>query len=163
MPFGWFLYVAGGSIWQVLFWALLGLYTFLVRRQITASLLMWTVTGHSFISMALYIGDARARALPLLFGASKDHHDWWNLLKQYGLLDYDHALALIATLAGSALILAAVGMGILTAWALPRTGIGPSPRFSGRFFPALRAALKAPEDVLPFPLDEAAPHDLEKG
>jgi hypothetical protein len=147
MPFGWLLYVAGGSIWQILFWALLGLYAFLVRRQITSSLLMWAIAGHSFINLARYIGDARARKLPLLFGLGQDSHDWWNLLERYGLLDYDHVLAGLATLIGALLVLGAVTLGILAAWALPRTRIAPAARrFQGGFWAALRQSLTAGGD-----------------
>ncbi len=143
MPFGWFLHVAGGSIWQILAFALPAIYAFAVRRQITTSLVCWALAGHSLINLAPYIGDARARDLPLILGLSKDHHDWWNLLRTYGLLDYDHALAALATISGAGLVLGAVVLGILAAWTLPRARIGPCARFEGGFWQALRAALAA--------------------
>ncbi len=45
LPFGQILYIAGGSIWQVLLWVLLGVYTLLVRRQISVTLFFCSRTG----------------------------------------------------------------------------------------------------------------------
>lgn len=141
MPFGWFLHVLGGSLWQILAFALPAIYAYTVRRQVTTSLVFWALAGHSLINLAPYIGDARARELPLLFGLSKDHHDWWNLLRSYGLLEYDHALAALATVTGAALVIGAAALGILATWTLPRPGVGPRARFTGGFWQALRARL----------------------
>ena len=142
-PFGWTLQFAGGSIWQVLIFVLPAVVAFAVRRQISTSLLFWALVGHSFLNMAPYIGDASTRDLPLLFGLGKDHHDWWNLLGHYGLLDYDHIFAAVAITAGSAILLCAVSTGIAAAWLLPRRMIGPFPRFEGGFWRALWAAFRA--------------------
>ncbi len=140
-PFGWFLTVAGGSIWQVLLYALLAAWTMIVRRQVTVPLLLWTLVGLSCMNLAPYIGDARARDLPLLFGMSKDHHDWWNLLGRYGLLEYDHTFAAIATGAGLVIGGAAVLLGLLTTWLVPRTRLGGAPRYAGTPWGALRESL----------------------
>jgi hypothetical protein len=148
MPFGWTLNILGGSLWQILAFLLPALYAFLVRRQISTSLVFWAMTGHSFINLAPYIGDARARSLPLLFGMSKEHHDWWNLLGHYGLLEYDHTLAAAATLIGAGIIVLAAAAGIITAWLLPRTRLGPAPRFEGNFFRAVAHALAEPGDTV---------------
>ena len=61
-PFGWFLTIAGGTIWQVLFYVLLALWTLLVRRQVTLPLLLWTMVGLSFMNAAPYRGRPRAGA-----------------------------------------------------------------------------------------------------
>lgn len=123
MPFGWFLHVAGGSIWQVLFWAALGAWALIVQRRLTLALLMWTITGHSLINLARYIGDARARELKLLFGLGPESHDWWNLLSRYDLLDSDHVLANISAGLGAIIVVGAVMVGIVTTWMLPRIGL----------------------------------------
>lgn len=128
MPFGWTLQFLGGSIWQVLIFILPAIFALVLRRQISGSLFFWALTGHSLINLSRYIDDASARELPLLFGMSKDHHDWWNLLGHYGLLDYDHTLAMMVKLAGIGIILLAVGLGIFTAWVLPRTRLGHTRR-----------------------------------
>jgi hypothetical protein len=148
-PFSWTLMVLGGSIWQVVWWLGLAVYLFLVRRQISGSLLFWAITGHSFINMTPYIADARARELPLLFGMDSSHHDWWNLLKKYGLLEHDQAIAALASITGALIILAAVALGIMTAWVLPRTQIA-GPRITHlNIVRALREALATPGDPGP--------------
>ncbi|WP_119067165.1 hypothetical protein [Aggregatilinea lenta] len=142
-PFGWTLQFAGGSIWQVLIFVLPAVFAFAVRRQISTSLLFWALAGHSFLNMAPYIGDASTRDLPLLFGLGKDHHDWWNLLGHYGLLDYDAVFAAVAIGVGSVILVWAVITGVAAAWLLPRQGIGTSARFESRFWRALWAAFRA--------------------
>lgn len=128
LPFGRFISVAGGSIWQVLFWAGLGTFVLLVRHRIGTALLMWLIAGHSFINLSVYIRDARARDLDLLFGLDKDAHDWWNLLRWTGLLEYDYILADMAVVIGIIVVLAAIMVALLCTWFLPRTG---QPRFRG--------------------------------
>jgi hypothetical protein len=152
MPFGWFLNVAGGSIWQVLIFALPALYALAVRRQISGALFFWALAGHSLINLSVYIGDARARQLPLILGMSKDHHDWWNLLRDVGLLDYDRVLAAVVECAGAAIIVGAVGLGIVTAWLLPRTRSGS--RYEGRFWAALRDRWRSLSPALGRRLDD---------
>lgn len=131
MPFGQLLYIAGGSIWQILFWVILAVNQWLGRRQITGSLLLWAVAGHSFVNLARYVGDASARQMPLLFGMGPEHHDWYNLLNMTNLLRFDKFFALLTTLMGIAVVLTVVGLGILTAWLLPRTALGRIRRFEG--------------------------------
>lgn len=129
-PFGWVLTIAGGSIWQLLAWALLGGYALVYKRQVGLGLLCWMMVGHSFINLSVYIRDASDRNLPLLFGAGKDHHDWWNLLGRFGLLDYDWLLADVAMSIGGLVALAAILLGVLSAWLLPRRR-GQRGRFGG--------------------------------
>ncbi|MCB9437455.1 MAG: hypothetical protein H6673_10745 [Anaerolineales bacterium] len=115
MPFGAFLYVLGGSIWQLLFWALLAGYERLKGRTIPA-LMMLMVVGHSFINLSVYIRDAQERELPLLFGLGKDHHDWGTLLDWMGLLAYDDFLAGVAVVMGVLVVLSTIGLGIAYTW-----------------------------------------------
>lgn len=132
IPFGEFLAVAGGSIWQILWWFLLGLYTFIVKRQITTSLIMWMITAHSFINLSVYIGDAEERDLPLLFGLGQESHDWGNLLRWTGLVEYDDMLAGLSVFIGVVIALIVIVAGILSAWLLPRQRLGNNPRFERR-------------------------------
>ncbi len=136
MPFGYMPHVAGGSIWQILVFVLPAAWYFFVRHQITGPLIFMALAGHSLINLAVYIGDARTRNLPLIMGMGKDHHDWWNLLRELGLLEYDHILATGANVTGVIVILLACALGILTAWVMPRTA--DSYRFRGNFWRALR-------------------------
>jgi len=158
IPFGWTLQFAGGSIWQILWWALLAIWVFAFRQQVTMSLAFWTITGHSFINLAVYINDARARDLPLLFGMDSSHHDWWNLLNHFGMLEYDHTLAAIANITGAVIVVWAVLLGIISAWLLPRERLGPFRRYTGGYWAALKNALQPyprPVEVVDFfDLDE---------
>lgn len=119
-PFGYMLTIAGGSIWQILFWVLLALNSWYLRRQPTVALACVAVVGHSFVNLARYIGDASARAMPLLFGMSKDHHDWWNILRELNLLEYDYIFAALSTGVGIVVLLAAVAAGIYMTWMHPQ-------------------------------------------
>lgn len=139
MPFGYLPHVAGGSIWQILVFVLPAAWYFFVRHQVTGPLIFVAFAGHSLINLAVYIGDARARNLPLILGMGKDHHDWWNLLRELDLLEYDHILATGANVTGVIVILLACGLGILAAWVMPRTA--DSHRFRGNFWRALRVNL----------------------
>lgn len=115
-PLGTLLMFLGGTIFQILFWLLIGVWEGFVRRRLRVLLVCAVITGHSFINAAVYIGDARARSLPLLFGMSSDHHDWYNILNMLGLLPFDTALALLARVVGILIIFAAAGAGIYFAW-----------------------------------------------
>lgn len=139
-PFGTLIMFAGGSIWQVLFWLGLALVTLFIRRQVTFTMVLWAITGHSFINLAVYIGDARSKQLPLLFGMGSEHHDWANILGMLNLLQFDTALAALSTLIGIAIVLSAVIVGITTAWFLPRVRLGKFPRLMNSFNP-LRALI----------------------
>lgn len=119
-PFGWVLNVAGGSIWQVLLYVLLALYTFTFRRQVWLSLVFWMIAGHSLINLSVYIGDAAERDLPLILGMDKSRHDWWNLLGHYNALQHDDLIAALVRDAGVVVALAAMITGLITAWWIPR-------------------------------------------
>ena len=127
-PFGTLIMFMGGSIWQVLFWLGLATYTLLARRQITFTMILLAITGHSFINMAVYIGDAQSKQLPLLFGMGAEHHDWANILGMLNLLQFDSALAVASVLVGAGIVMGAVVVGITTCWFLPRVGLGKVPR-----------------------------------
>lgn len=146
IPFGQFITIAGGSVWQLLWWFGLGAVVLALRRQLTAALVMALIGGHSFINLAQYIGDARAKQLPLLFGLGAEHHDWSNLLGMLGLLEWDTALAVLSTLLGALCVLACITLGVLTAWFLPRNRLGNAPRFAGNPLRALAAAIRATKD-----------------
>lgn len=120
MPFGWVLHFAGGSIWQVLLYVLLGLYAVIFRRQVWLALVFWMIGGHSLINLSVYIADAAERDLPLIFGIDKSHHDWWNLLNHYNALEHDDLIAAITRNAGVVIVMLAVIAGVITAWWQPR-------------------------------------------
>ena len=104
MPLGRFMSVLGGSLFQILLPVLLTLaFIYKNRDQFSASITFWWA-GQNCIDVAPYIDDARARQLPLL-GGNEAGHDWYNLLSQLGLLDWDHFLARCVYAAGVLVIL----------------------------------------------------------
>ena len=130
-PFGEFIMFAGGSIWQVLIWLLFAGGMVLFYRRISGALICWAVAGFSLINLARYIDDARARKLSLLFGLDSTHHDWWWLLSHSNLLPYDHVFAFITVIVGTLFMLAAIALGIVSAWLFPRIVMSQKKRFAG--------------------------------
>lgn len=95
MPFGEFMTILGGSLFQILLPASLVL-VFLYQDEksiIGAQFALWW-TGQNMTDVALYIADAGARSLPLIGGMSEEAHDWGNLLTMMDLLKYDMSIAL---------------------------------------------------------------------
>lgn len=115
MPFGWTMTILGGSLFQVLLPFLL-MIAFLGYNQdgFAASVCLWW-TGQSMMDVAPYIADARALILPLLGGGTgadrPGSHDWENLLKSWGLLDSDIAIARAVDAIGSGILLMALAWG----------------------------------------------------
>ena len=60
--------------------------------------------GHSFLNVAVYASDARARQLPLL-GGNRAGHDWHYMLGRLGILEYDHFVGWIFFALGVAVFL----------------------------------------------------------
>ena len=95
-PFGQFASVLGGSFWQLAV-PLLAFWIFQRQEDYFAHAVAACWLGTSFFNMATYIGDARARVLPLVspFGGEEIIHDWNYLLGTMGLLPLDGALAFL--------------------------------------------------------------------
>jgi hypothetical protein len=91
MPFGRFMHILGGSLFQVL-WPLILALVFLAKgNPFGAAIMLWWC-GQSFIDVSPYIADATYRGLPLI-GGSEDGHDWGNLLTMLNWLKYDYLIA----------------------------------------------------------------------
>jgi len=136
MPFGPLVMFLGGSIWQVLFWFGLGAFGLVFYRRVGQAALFWTVAGYSLLDVSVYIRDAQERDLDLLPGFTEENHDWWNILRMTGLLPYDDAIANVVVVIGVFFTLGSIALGLLTTWALPRTG--EKPRYKGGLWAALR-------------------------
>lgn len=119
-PFGRTMMFLGGSLFQVLLPLLLML-AFLVKNRdgFAASVCLWWA-GQSLMDVAPYIADARALRLPLLGGGtgadSPGMHDWANLLRPRGWLQYDLQIASAADLIGSTMLVLALLWGALMLW-----------------------------------------------
>lgn len=103
-PFGRFMTILGGSLFQILLPLALTL-VFVVKQRDTfaASVTLWWC-GQSFIDLAPYIADAKYRSLPLVGGGGEESHDWGNLLTLLNALDYTGTLAKTCFSAGALII-----------------------------------------------------------
>ena len=90
IPFGEFMSVLGGSLFQLMVPAFLVGY-FIWRRDFFAACFAILYLAASMDDLALYIADARAGDLPLL-GGERSNHDWTYLLIELKLLDHDIAI-----------------------------------------------------------------------
>ena len=115
-PFGRLMTSLGGSITQVLM-PVICLAVFLIKTRDTfaASFALWW-TGQNFMDLAPYINDARSLTLPLLGGntgrtSPYGFHDWEFILREVGLVRYDHLLANFSYKLGSLLMICAFAWG----------------------------------------------------
>lgn len=112
-PFGEFMGVAGGSLFQLLVPLAFVLY-FAWRRDGFASFLVLFWLAQSLFNVATYVADARAQLLPLV-GGDYAIHDWAWMLSRLHALTKDTAIAGIARVIASALWIAAALGGLVFA------------------------------------------------
>ncbi|CBL46003.1 Hypothetical protein HDN1F_24200 [gamma proteobacterium HdN1] len=106
-PFGHFMMVLGGSLFQVLVpLGACAVFVFQQRDNFAASVALWWC-GQSFMDLAPYIADAKLRALPLVGGGGEESHDWGNLLTWMGCVEYANGVARLCFLLGCAIMLLA--------------------------------------------------------
>lgn len=133
MPFGEFLMVLGGTLFQIIVPFVFVGY-FARRRDWYAASILTLWVAFALTDAALYIGDARTRQLPLL-GGDPAGHDWTFLLIRMGVLEHDRTIAGIVR--GTGLLAFAVALcgALYTGW------------MHGRTPPALKeAGTSAPHD-----------------
>lgn len=104
MFFGNTLYVAGGSLFQVIVPAVFLGY-FLLKQHYYSATIMAYWMGLSIINVSVYAGDAVRMQLQLLTG-DKDGHDWNQLLVHFGLLHHTLAVSNIILVCGVIVIIA---------------------------------------------------------
>jgi hypothetical protein len=110
-PFGEFIGVAGGTLFQLIM--PLTFVGYFARRgdQHAASVALWWV-GQNCGHIAHYMADARAQELPLVGGGE---HDWNYLLGELGLLAQDQSIAHAIVVTGVLLVLGSTAWGLMTA------------------------------------------------
>jgi hypothetical protein len=108
---GEFIGILGGSLMQILIPMVCGV-ALLRRGDHFGVALCGLWTGQSMINVAIYVGDARQLALPLL-GGENVIHDWNYLLGKLDLLVWDRFLAGMITLVAVLTILASALLGTL--------------------------------------------------
>ena len=107
-PFGEFMMIAGGSLFQVIMPALFVGYFWYNSKYYSASLVLFWV-GESILNVSVYVGDSLALQLPLL-GGQDSIHDWNYLLSSLNLLPATAKIAGAIRLFGTVVIaLAAFG------------------------------------------------------
>lgn len=118
IPFGRFMTVLGGSLFQVLL-PLVLMASFIFgfggsrRDNFAASLMLWWA-AMAIIDVAPYIWDAYDPKMMLLdgkTGAESDGHDWQNILGDLGLIRRAHLIAGIAHTLGLVVMLTAYAWG----------------------------------------------------
>jgi hypothetical protein len=82
----WLLYVAGGSILQIVVPVVFAVYFFL-RRQVRAGSYVMFWVANNLADVGVYIGDANKLVLPLLGGGDSTSHDWHNILGYMGWIN----------------------------------------------------------------------------
>lgn len=97
--FGETLYVAGGSITQVIL-PLLFVFYFFKRSEFFSSGLLLFWLGQNFINISTYAGDALVMKLPLLGGNENVIHDWNFILNKFNILNYTTQISYIFHLTG---------------------------------------------------------------
>jgi len=97
------LHFLGGTIGQLFFPAVLAI-RFAKRGESFEAGVCTLWLGESLMNVAVYMGDARAQALPLVGGHV---HDWGWLLARAGLLEQCESLGRLLHLAASAVVLIA--------------------------------------------------------
>jgi hypothetical protein len=107
-PFGEFMMIAGGSLFQVIMPALFVGY-FVYQRQFYSAALVLFWVGESILNVSVYAADSIALQLPLL-GGSDSMHDWNYLLTSLNMLQSTSTVAgIIRALGTLTIISAAVG------------------------------------------------------
>lgn len=110
-PFGRFMTVLGGSLFQIVVPVALGVALFRQRDRFGAAVCAWWA-GQNLVDLAPYIADARALQLVLLgghTGAEVEGHDWEYLLATLGWMRHDRMLGLLSHRLGLAIMIAALG------------------------------------------------------
>jgi len=109
-PFGEFMTIAGGSLFQVIIPSLfVGYFLFQNKFYSAAMVLFWV--GESLLNVSVYAGDSLALQLPLL-GGEDSLHDWNYILSTLNLLPATSKVAGIIRFLGTILIILA-GVGAL--------------------------------------------------
>lgn len=114
-PFGWFMTILGGSLFQLMVPAFLaGMFVFRHANPFAGAVCLWWL-GQSFIDLTPYIDDALEQKLPLLGGHTgadaPGNHDWANILGEFNVMEKHRQYAELADTAGTLLMLAALAWG----------------------------------------------------
>lgn len=108
-PFGEFMMIAGGSLFQIIIPAVFVGYFVWNEKYYSASIVLFWV-GQSIINVFIYAQDAVVMQIVLLgglTGSEGSFHDWNYLLRETGLINSTKTVAGFIRLAGTICIIAA--------------------------------------------------------
>lgn len=105
-PFGEFLMIAGGSLFQVIVPLVFAGYFFFNRKYFSCALVLFWV-GESLLNVSVYAADSVVMQLPLL-GGSDSIHDWNYMLDRLGLLGQTATIAFTIRASGTLIIVLAI-------------------------------------------------------
>jgi hypothetical protein len=123
IPFGQFMHIAGGCLFQCLF-PIIGIAAFIQIRWYFAAIMCLPWLGLNLFDVAMYAGDARDRLLPLTTGfaglseqgsnqAYDKAHDWYQILSRLHHLDWDHRIEHILRIAATSVTILGLVLGSL--------------------------------------------------
>ena len=111
MPFGRFMTVLGGSLFQLFVpAALMFAFVYKYKNTFAAAVACWWL-GYSFMDLAPYIYDAKVQALMLVGGGTGKEiggHDWHNLLTWTGRMQQHESIASAIETTGELVMLTAL-------------------------------------------------------
>lgn len=114
IPLGQFMTILGGSLFQIIIPLVCAVAFARQGDRFSTSVCLWWA-GENLVDLGPYIADARALQLPLIggqTGAEVYGHDWEAILEMLGWLRFDHAIGMGAHIAGSIIMIAALGFGV---------------------------------------------------
>ncbi len=114
-PFGEFVMILGGTFWQCMV-PVISFFMFYKQRDYFALAVSFCWLSTNYYDVATYIGDARARDLPLVspFGVGPITHDWQYMLSRLGMLELDTSIATFVRLLAAVSMLVGLGWGAWT-------------------------------------------------
>lgn len=113
IPFGEFMTIAGGSLFQVIVPAVFAGYFYYQDKFFSSALLLFMV-GESLLNVSVYAGDAFLMQLPLL-GGDDSIHDWNWMLDRLGWLDHTREISGAIRALGTLTIISAAIWSMLSA------------------------------------------------
>lgn len=120
-PFGRFMTVLGGSLFQCLLPVLLAVAFLRQQDAFGAAVCTWWA-GQNLVDVSPYIADARALRMPLIgggTGAEVEGHDWEFLLTELNWLHLDRAIGTVVFRLGLLVMVAALAWGAYAALRTP--------------------------------------------
>ena len=119
-PFGEFMMIAGGSLFQVIVPLVFAGYFFFSKKEFSAALVLFWL-GESMLNVSVYAADSVLMQLPLL-GGNDTIHDWNYMLNELGLLWQTGKIASVIRALGTLTIIFAL------VWAIYSTRRSPGDR-----------------------------------